>query len=274
MRSASLLVREIATSHNLYRAALKKFIRRQSTAAVRNLRGCTRRLIIRLEIAKAVLGGRRGSKLLRRLSKQSRVLGAVRDIQIQIDQLKSHAREIPGPGALVRWLVRRRDALLEESNHWFRIKTIDARVDAMEQDLTRLPKTRTSRLRFDRRFANFVRLVRKCALANWPLGKANGESLHKARRNLKRYWLLQAVSPPLRRPLSVSAMKRVETVLGELGTIHDMDMLSMCITRAGRRRMLDGAQTAMLRAQVAKERADVRRSSELAGNTPLPEKHF
>jgi len=30
----------------------------------------------------------------------------------------------------------------------------------------------------------------------------------------------------------------------------------------------------MLRAQVAKERADVRRSSELAGNTPLPEKHF
>ena len=221
-----------------------------------DLRKEARRLQVRLELSNAVLDDTASRKATRMVVAQLRLLGPLRDTQVQLKRLRAPEGPAPGLHSLLHYLKRRRRHFARKARKQLKKRGLDGRVLAIQANLTVWPRSvgaeRQSQLALRRAVSSSWRMV----IATRAKAKAGGKGLHRARIALKHYSLISDVLPSPRIVPAAKGRKAMMQRLAMLGDVHDLDVLQVRISKFSRKRAVTLESRIALRDFRERSRAD------------------
>lgn len=222
-----------------YCERLKECRKSQSAESVHQLRVAIRRLISQVMLLDCVLPGDRPGKTLRKLKRQLKLLGPLRDNHVQQLFFERHATRFPELLLLRSWYRRREGKLLKAAAREVRRfdsrklgKSIRAHIEALSMySINESARHRLVTLALNHVAAAFAEAVERRRAIDF----SDLATIHRTRVAFKKFRYLAESLPPAISGPGKRELRRMAGYQRRMGNIQDLEVIHAAIGELARR---------------------------------------
>jgi CHAD domain-containing protein len=233
MKRDNLVDRDFEVRWKKFHARLVSCQKKCTAESVRKLRISLRKLVIALAAALDMADSRSGQKAIVRLKKSKKVLGELRDLQMQRQRLASLKSQDPAAGELLAWLRKKEQkqlACIGPDLCKLKVGSLQKQVGKAASKASRaLAKRQETREALWRRA--LIKSFRQVKRRYQALDQRDLETIHDLRIAFKRLRFLKEASAC--KPKEMAALKAYQD---KMGAVQDWEVLLNTIHRYANRK--------------------------------------
>jgi len=234
-KPATHLAKALENQWDCYRRQLKECQKEFSETSVHQLRVATRRLMTYYTLVSAVVSNDKITKARRKLKRQLKILGKLRDAQVQRNFIEQQMTQFP-------FLVLVRDSLRGREHHLvkgiadevchFKNRKLEHWTSELFEELRGWPEqTEKGNLFATALFRAVTNAFRQTVYCRQAIDPADVQTLHRTRVAFKKFrYMVEALSPRFT-GLNKRHLRRLGTYQRRMGNLQDLEILQEWVGR-------------------------------------------
>jgi CHAD domain-containing protein len=218
---------------SVYRKQLRQCQKNFSETSVHQLRVATRRLMTRVDLVNCLISNDRAQRARRKLKQRLKLMGELRDVQVQMGFVKQHTEAFPALVVVLDALERRERLLANAVRSrvlGMRTGKLEKWIEACCDELTSSPAAHRGRQPVAARaLISLTAAFETVKARRQAVDPANSETLHRTRVAFKKFrYMVEGLSPAFT-GLGKAGLRRFANYQKRMGNLQDLEVLQASV---------------------------------------------